>query len=380
MKVLNYKTNKLNTSPDVSKLEHGEIAVNYAKKGETLFIKNDGNEIAEFKDKKYWDGIIDDVKNDFEGSLTTTNERIDAIEQNIEENEEVVAIALTNLNSRTEILENIVVNSSNFGTYETMNDFNNANVTYPHVAYIVSENKIVYYRDEVEYNAVVELTTIAQNLLTEIKTLIGFYPMAFVDYMEKFEVDGVDLLSTAVEVVLEGKTCKVVPYPEEVVGIKYNVSFKYKTTPQILYDGNKDEVVDNLGFMTPFYGNLSKLVIDEDVYNRIIIDGVPTMMIPMYASTCQNFEVIFKGDFHSDHMMSTFYGTNIIYTIIYANIVSSDSDPDNQYEVNFKIPEGNLTYGKPTDIGDDTVFGAINQLIQLVVENNSNLKITVEIY
>ena len=63
MKVLNYKTNKLNTTPDVSKLEYGEIAVNYAKSGETLFIKNDSNEIVEFKDKKYWDSIIDDIKN-----------------------------------------------------------------------------------------------------------------------------------------------------------------------------------------------------------------------------------------------------------------------------------------------------------------------------
>lgn len=80
MKVLNYKTNRLNSTPDVSKLEYGEIAVNYAKGGETLFIKNNDNEIAEFKDKKYIDGVKDNI----EGSLTTTNERIDTIENYVE--------------------------------------------------------------------------------------------------------------------------------------------------------------------------------------------------------------------------------------------------------------------------------------------------------
>lgn len=40
--------------PEASNIEYGEIAVNYAKDGETLSIKNDNNEIVQFKSHDFY--------------------------------------------------------------------------------------------------------------------------------------------------------------------------------------------------------------------------------------------------------------------------------------------------------------------------------------
>ena len=52
------RTNELNVKPNSNDIEYGEIAINYKKDSERLFLKNDNNEIVEFTDKKYVDNAI----------------------------------------------------------------------------------------------------------------------------------------------------------------------------------------------------------------------------------------------------------------------------------------------------------------------------------
>ena len=41
--------------PSADKINYGEIAINYAKDNETMSMKNDNNEIVEFKSKDYYE-------------------------------------------------------------------------------------------------------------------------------------------------------------------------------------------------------------------------------------------------------------------------------------------------------------------------------------
>lgn len=52
------RTNEANVKPNSNEIEYGEIAINFKKDNETLFIKNDSDEIVEFVDKKYVDDIV----------------------------------------------------------------------------------------------------------------------------------------------------------------------------------------------------------------------------------------------------------------------------------------------------------------------------------
>lgn len=52
------RTNEANVKPNSNEIEYGEIAINFKKDNETLFIKNDSDEIVEFVDKKYVDIAI----------------------------------------------------------------------------------------------------------------------------------------------------------------------------------------------------------------------------------------------------------------------------------------------------------------------------------
>ena len=72
--------------PNVDALEYGEIAINYAKDGETISFRNSSDEIVEFRSKKYFEDIIT-------------------------ENEETVSTALNNLNSRINGLAKDYVNA-----------------------------------------------------------------------------------------------------------------------------------------------------------------------------------------------------------------------------------------------------------------------------
>ena len=52
--VLHLHTNISDKKPSPSNIMTGELAINYAANGETLYIKNSKEEIAEFKDDKYY--------------------------------------------------------------------------------------------------------------------------------------------------------------------------------------------------------------------------------------------------------------------------------------------------------------------------------------
>ena len=61
--VQHLRTNVKDRKPTSSDILNGEIAVNYAADGETLYIKNSNDEIAEFKDDKYYQKAISDIAN-----------------------------------------------------------------------------------------------------------------------------------------------------------------------------------------------------------------------------------------------------------------------------------------------------------------------------
>ena len=52
--VLHLHTNISDKKPSPSNIMTGELAINYAANGETLYIKNSEEAIAEFKDDKYY--------------------------------------------------------------------------------------------------------------------------------------------------------------------------------------------------------------------------------------------------------------------------------------------------------------------------------------
>lgn len=56
--------------PDPSKIDYGQLAINYSKSKETLSIKNDNDEIVQFKDIKYIESIINNTVSEIQGSTT----------------------------------------------------------------------------------------------------------------------------------------------------------------------------------------------------------------------------------------------------------------------------------------------------------------------
>ena len=65
--------------PDISQLEYGEIAVNYAEGVETITLKNTADEIIEFKSKDYFEGIIIENEKVTAASLTDINNKLSTI-------------------------------------------------------------------------------------------------------------------------------------------------------------------------------------------------------------------------------------------------------------------------------------------------------------
>lgn len=56
--------------PDPSKIDYGQLAINYSKSKETLAIKNDNDEIVQFKDIKYIESVINNTVGEIQGSTT----------------------------------------------------------------------------------------------------------------------------------------------------------------------------------------------------------------------------------------------------------------------------------------------------------------------
>ena len=80
--MLHLHTDVRDKKPSPSDIMTGELAINYAASGETLYIKNSENAIAEFKDNKYYqkqlsekadksyvDGLVGDINNVLESII-----------------------------------------------------------------------------------------------------------------------------------------------------------------------------------------------------------------------------------------------------------------------------------------------------------------------
>lgn len=124
--------------PTADQLTYGELAINYAKDGETISLKNSNNEIVEIKPFKYVEDII--LKNELvtAHALTDLDERINSIEddvlnmdenyvtkeayeqgklemngtyvtiQDYEDTEFVTATVLTELGDQIEVINNVI--------------------------------------------------------------------------------------------------------------------------------------------------------------------------------------------------------------------------------------------------------------------------------
>lgn len=128
--------------PSASTLQYGEIAINYAVGGETLSIKNAADEVVEFTSKNK---ILSSV----ESALTEVN-------NTIESDEEVISVALNDLNSqigRIPIIDRTsqLINDSAFVTSaDTANFITGYTETDPTVpAWAKAENKPTYTAAEV---------------------------------------------------------------------------------------------------------------------------------------------------------------------------------------------------------------------------------------
>ena len=89
--------------PTKDQLEYGELAINFAKGVETISFKNNNDEIVEITTSTALEGVI-------ESNMQSVQASIDAIYQVIEDNEEIVATSLTDLDNR--------VNLNNEAIYE----------------------------------------------------------------------------------------------------------------------------------------------------------------------------------------------------------------------------------------------------------------------
>ena len=82
--------------PTKDQLEYGELAINFAKGVETISFKNNNDEIVEITTSTALEGVI-------ESNMQSTQASIDAIYQVIEDNEEIIAASLTDLDNRVNL-------------------------------------------------------------------------------------------------------------------------------------------------------------------------------------------------------------------------------------------------------------------------------------
>ena len=106
--IKHYRTANADVSPNSNDLEYGEIAIKYVKDNETIFIKNNENEIAEFKDKKYVDKKIEKIETIIEDDELITATAINKIfkSSGFDENGDSTLQGGVSLTSAIEILQN----------------------------------------------------------------------------------------------------------------------------------------------------------------------------------------------------------------------------------------------------------------------------------
>lgn len=102
--VQHVKSSQLNKVPTAQDLMYGEIAVNYAKDGETLFIKNNEGEIVSFPNSK----IIEENEFVIASHLAELDDKISKSNNTFEEKERVIAEALVEHNDRLDELDTVI--------------------------------------------------------------------------------------------------------------------------------------------------------------------------------------------------------------------------------------------------------------------------------
>jgi hypothetical protein len=253
--------------------------------------------------------------------------------------------------------------------YNTTKD--NGELEYPCVVYIEESDKTLFLTGGSSYNAIIEYNDLIAALLGELVTTEGFLPVAMnPQYFEYFMVDGVDILPTNV-VSFEKENDAIALYNVN-IGDSFEVKFKFKDVIEITYDHEQA--------MVALYMSCSYLEVDESFYNKISIDGY-NMPISLYLPTVgPNFTCKFIGDFMVDPAITM----SVISFLLYGPLAFGPMTPDIQFSIVLQIPDGNATYGNPTDkwSQDDetaTFYGICNAILELY-ENPENVSLTIETY
>ena len=118
--VLHLHTNISDKKPSPSNIMTGELAINYAANGETLYIKNSKEEIAEFKDDKYYQKQLSELatKNELAQKQDIISD-IDTIRNNAANYKGTVTSIKVNGSSKTP--SSGVVDIGNVATSVTVN-------------------------------------------------------------------------------------------------------------------------------------------------------------------------------------------------------------------------------------------------------------------
>ena len=151
------KSNKLDGPRGIAKkqstndLEYGEIAVNYKKGYETLFIKNDNNEIVGFLNENKYKSLKDTVNSyydEFEteqGKVRTNTQDIETLKSSVGELSGIktqisdITTKINNLGSIEEVTKSELLNKKNASKLD-------ANFVYKITDYADNGNRVLYVR------------------------------------------------------------------------------------------------------------------------------------------------------------------------------------------------------------------------------------------
>ena len=264
-----------------------------------------------------------------------------------------------------------------FKSFATVSEYEtavaNGEVVYPCVSYITEDNVIKFEKSESPYNAIATVTQTLLNLLAGLDVLpLTVNP----DYYEIFEVNGEDYLSNTVTI--EGLNC--IPFPSFNLGDTFEIKFKLKDEPQYFVENTSLEST----FL--FYYSLSYLEIDKSFYNRVTIESedgtVKEYPVGFYLqSISPDFICKFKGDYGiTDNDVS-----RESLSMMFEGMFIEMEDTNTPINWTLQIPNGNETYGDPSDMYDEntgtgaTFCGFMNHIAQEIA-NNDNVHITIETY
>lgn len=346
--VKHLSTNESNKRPASTQIELGEIAVRYLDGDESLMIKNSANEIIEFKSTEHFNKII-------------------------EENEKVVANALTDLNSRTEIIEDEFA-TPHFKSFATQAEYetalNSGELVYPCVCYIESNDSYAYIPNPNGYNAI---AYVSEEAYTQLPALGPVVPMVInADYLESFSIDGVDAMDTIFDLNISGKIYKAIPFPTYNIGDSFKINFKLKSEPIFL----NSSMGDMMDFALFFY-SAKYLEFDEGFHGRMTDGEVVGPMGWFMPYVGPELTIRFKGDFLTNLSEGL---DEVINYMVYGVVSMAGNYPSKQYAVTFEIPSGNPTYGTINDTQSTTVYGSINQIREMYCENNPNFSVVIKTY